>query len=91
MNDVISEICYYSDYASIAVEKVKDLWVDKPSEFAFYKIKGLEVINGVLRQGDIARKYYYTAKSLTELRSRYPKVTLEEVIEAIEEHYEQDS
>lgn len=79
---------------NIVANKVNQLWVgDSPTTSAYYKLKGVEMQNGILVNAKITpcsptmHLQYISAdnsaEALIKFRERFPKVTKEEVLECL--------
>lgn len=83
--DLISMSIYWGS------AKIEQLWVGEDlTTLAYYKLKGIRVINGILdintiKVGPNNVSVSGTASTLMLLRDQYPEITKEEVIEWITE------
>lgn len=81
---------YKSQLTDLSIQygsaKIEQLWVGEDlATLAYYKLRGIQVINGILNVNTIkiGPKYVAvsgTASTLMLLREEYPEITKEEVI-----------
>lgn len=82
---------YNQHIKNIVANKINQLWVgDSPTTSAYYKLKGVEMQNGILVNAKITPysptmhlQYDNSAEALIKFRERFPKVTKEEVLECL--------
>lgn len=76
-------IVKHSSKFEAAKQKISELWLNSPTEAAYYSLKGYKVQSGVLQTS----AWEITAMCLAKIRAKHPEITKEEVIELVRKKY----